>query len=182
MHDALPARNALSAHEALPAQDALPARGHDQAGLLQALERELLLLGRHSALRAADDPGPRLERSAYLLLTRLELGGAMTLKELAESLRLDISTINRQSAALLRQGLAERIPATDDSTARRYRPTAEGLALLRADRADRIAGIAGIVEGWAERATASLIASLRRFNEATERQQQMTWPRDRPAQ
>ena len=144
---------------------------------VRELERELLLLGRHTALVPADRVAPRLERSAYLLLTRLELSGAMTLKELADALRLDVSTVNRQSAALLRQGLAERIPATDDTIARRYRPTDLGLELLAADRADRLAGVASIVAGWSAMDTAQLVASLRRFNEAIEAQQDLEWPR-----
>ncbi|MCU1689039.1 MAG: putative MarR family transcriptional regulator [Pseudonocardiales bacterium] len=144
---------------------------------IDSLERELLLLGRHSALVAADAVAPRLERSAYLLLTRLELSGELTLKELADALRLDVSTVNRQCASLLRQGLAERIPSRDDTIARRYRPTAHGLALLHADRDDRLAGVASIVEGWSAKETAQLVDSLRRFNESIERQQCLEWPR-----
>lgn len=147
--------------------------------VIDALELELLLLGRHTAMVTSDvTTPPRLDRSAYLLLTRLELSGAMTLKELADALRLDVSTVNRQSAALLRAGLAERIPGTADSIARRYRPTAEGLALLHADRDDRREQLRELIAAWDGADTRSLVQSLRRFNEQIEARQCITWPRE----
>lgn len=142
-----------------------------------ALERELLLLSRHATLVTTDAVTPRLDRSAYLLLTRLELSGAMTLKELADELRLDVSTVNRQTAAMLEKGLAERIPAEDDSSSRRYRPTTEGLARLRADRADRLANLVDMLGTWDASDVRQLVASLRRFNEEIESRQSIAWPR-----
>ena len=41
-----------------------------------------------------------LERSATVLLARLEAGGAMSIAELAEAFDLDVSTVHRQVAAL----------------------------------------------------------------------------------
>lgn len=147
--------------------------------VIESLELELLLLGRHTAMVTSDvTTPPRLDRSAYLLLTRLELSGEMTLKELADALRLDVSTVNRQSAALLRAGLAERIAGTADSIARRYRPTAQGLALLRADRDDRRDQLTELVADWDGADARALVELLRRFNEAIEARQCITWPRE----
>jgi DNA-binding MarR family transcriptional regulator len=151
----------------------------DQA-VTRDLELELLLLGRHTAIVANDvATGPRLDRSAYLLLTRLELSGAMTLKELADALRLDASTVSRQTAAIVKAGLAERIPGTVEQIARRYRPTARGLAELHADRTERLAQLGDLLVDWDPRDRRRLVGALRMFNEQIEHAQDMRWPRDR---
>ena len=43
-----------------------------------------------------------LERSATVLLARLEAGGAMSIAELAEAFDLDVSTVHRQVAAAMK--------------------------------------------------------------------------------
>ena len=60
----------------------------------RGLEREITLMARHTTLvtkRWLEQQA--LDRSAYLLLSRLEIGEPMTLKELADSFGLDVSTI-----------------------------------------------------------------------------------------
>ncbi|MFE3291349.1 MarR family winged helix-turn-helix transcriptional regulator [Rhodococcus sp. NPDC059234] len=143
------------------------------------LEREISLLARHTALANKNRvAGQDLDRSAYLLLSRLELSEPMTLKDLADAFGLDVSTVNRQTAALLRQGLAERIADPAGGTARKLRPTAEGLRMLRSDRQRTITGIDALVTDWDERDRQSLVALLRRMNEEIERRQGLSWPRD----
>lgn len=74
------------------------------------LEYELTLFARHHLTTQQSRPGQYLERSAYLLLTRLEAAESMSLRELAQALGLNVSTINRQVAPLLKRGLIERFP------------------------------------------------------------------------
>lgn len=144
----------------------------------RGLEREIALLARHTALVNKSLSAQELDRSAYLLLSRLEIGDPMTLKELADAFGLDISTVNRQTAALLRHGLAEKIPDPDGGAARRLRPTAAGLAALGRDRTRNIDGINALVGDWDERDRRDLVALLRRLNEGIERRQGLHWPRD----
>lgn len=149
----------------------------DSARQIAALEEELLLIGRHTNQVIRDPGGDRLERSAYLLLSRLDADRPMTMRELACSLGLDISTINRQTAALLRQGLVERIPDPDDGVAQRLRPTEEGLRRMHADREVRRRGTADLVGDWALADQEALVWYLRRLNKRIEERQGLTWPR-----
>ena len=51
----------------------------------------------------------RLERSAYTLLSRIDAQGPMSLGELSDALGLDVSTLNRQTAAMTKSGYVERV-------------------------------------------------------------------------
>ncbi len=144
----------------------------------RGLEREIALLARHTALVTRTLSAQELDRSAYLLLSRLEIGDPMTLKGLADAFGLDVSTINRQTAALLRHGLAERIPDPDGGAARRLRPTAAGLAALDRDRTRNVNGINALVQDWSDRDRDDLVSLLRRLNEEIELRQGLRWPRD----
>lgn len=145
----------------------------------RGLERELTLMARHTALVSQwRMPDRALDRSAYLLLSRLELGEPMTLRELSEAFGLDVSTVNRQTAALVRQGLAERIADVDGGTARRLRPTERGLEALRSDRDQNVEGVTSLVADWDDQDRRDLVTLLRKLNEKIEERQGLNWPRD----
>ena len=73
------------------------------------LEHELMTLSRHPGMGAFADGRAtsygRLERSAYLLMSRIEQDGPMSIGQLSEAFRLDTSTVNRQTAAMLREAV-----------------------------------------------------------------------------
>src|ERR1044072_4235295 len=75
--------------------------------LLGYIERELTLISRHQLATTAAGV---LERSAYLMLNRIDATGPMTARELAGALQLEISTVTRQVGAMLRDHLVERVP------------------------------------------------------------------------
>ena len=93
---------------------------------LTRLAFELSLLARHFPAALLRRPGFQLDRSAYLILTRLELDAPLSLRELSEAFQLDISTINRQVGAMLKQGLVDRVPDPDGGIARKIRASAKG--------------------------------------------------------
>ncbi|WP_370095148.1 MarR family winged helix-turn-helix transcriptional regulator [Streptacidiphilus sp. MAP12-20] len=138
-----------------------------------------MLLGRHAAMAALrrDQPEDRLERSAYTLLTRLRTQGPMSIGQLAEAFGLDASTVNRQTAALLRAGLAERIPDPDGGVARKLRVTAEGVRRLELDRDWAIAGLARVLTDWTDAEVAELSRVLTRLNTSIEHTEARPWPR-----
>ncbi|MGN6253216.1 MAG: MarR family winged helix-turn-helix transcriptional regulator [Marmoricola sp.] len=140
-----------------------------------ALATELTLLARHH-LRTTHSPEHVLDRSAYQLLSRLEQG-PLTQRGLAEAFGLDLSTVNRQVAALCRKGLVERLPDPDGGTARLLRGTDRGLALLRADRDVLHAELGRIVADWEGSDVEALRALLERFNMAIEHLEGRPWPR-----
>ncbi|PZT73806.1 MULTISPECIES: MarR family winged helix-turn-helix transcriptional regulator [unclassified Streptomyces] len=135
------------------------------------MEREVTLLSRHFVALRGPRAGQSLDRSAYVLLTRLETGDGLTLKELTNAFQADASTINRQVSAMLREGLVERIPDPAGGVARRIRPTALGLERLEADRAVSRAGTARLAEtaGWSGERVDEFVTLLAEFNQSAER-------------
>ncbi|MGW4379032.1 MarR family winged helix-turn-helix transcriptional regulator [Kitasatospora sp. NPDC004531] len=146
---------------------------------LALIEREIMLLGRHQVLTAARvSSGPEsLDRSAYTLLSRIETEGPLTIGQLAEAFGLDTSTVNRQTAAMLRAGLVDRIPDPDGGVARKLRITEDGLRRLHHDRDYSLRGLAKVVDDWSAEDLAAFAAILERFNRDIEKIQGRPWPR-----
>jgi DNA-binding MarR family transcriptional regulator len=147
---------------------------------LVGLVRELMLANRHSILGIADGypaGGHRLERSAFILLSRIEAEGPMSIGQLAEAFALDLSTVNRQTAAMVRSGIAERIPDPDGGLARKLRITAEGQRRLTHDRQWSVNGLRRLLEHWAPDEVGQLLHALTRFNQSVESVSGTPWPR-----
>ena len=138
------------------------------------VEYEQMLLSRHEFM-------PRrtklMERSAYVLLSRIRLQGPMSIGELSDAFGLDASTLNRQTAAAMRAGLLERIPDPEGGIARKFRITAEGAALLDEERAIITDGLDRVMADWPDEDIAAFAAYLRRFNTGIERLRGRPWPR-----
>lgn len=150
---------------------------------IEQLAMEHMLLTRHSSALARRREENGLERSAYVLLSRLEAQGPMSTAELADAFLLDTSTIHRQMTALLRSGLVERIAGPDGRPVRRFRMTAKGAEALVAHRSRLQELVAALVEDWPTDDVEQFRTLLRRFNEAIERRQERPWPRQaRPPQ
>ncbi|AGI92014.1 MULTISPECIES: MarR family winged helix-turn-helix transcriptional regulator [Streptomyces] len=143
------------------------------------VEYEQMLLGRHSFLhqRAGRRRHGALERSAYILLSRLEVQGPMSIGELSDAFGLDASTLNRQTAAVLRAGLAERVPDPEGGMARKFRMTEAGMEALREEREGVVASLDRVMADWPEEDIAAFAAYLRRFNAGIERLSGRPWPR-----
>jgi DNA-binding MarR family transcriptional regulator len=148
---------------------------------LIALQRELMLVNRHYILGIADSfrGEGRLERSAYILLSRIEAEGPMSIGQLAEAFGLDTSTVNRQTAAMLRAGVAERIPDPGGGIARKLRITAEGHKRLREEREWAESGLSRLLAKWTPAEITQLTAALTHFNESIEEVSGKPWPRSR---
>ncbi|NKY36878.1 MarR family transcriptional regulator [Nocardia speluncae] len=140
------------------------------------IEFETMLLGRHSLnahLRRPD----HLERSAYLVLSRLWIEGPMSIGELSEAFALDTSTVHRQTAAIRKAGLAERIPDPAGGVARKFRITAEGERRLRADRDYNVNALDRVLRSWSEEDLQTFATYLERFNTDLEAREARPWPR-----
>ncbi|RNL77681.1 MarR family winged helix-turn-helix transcriptional regulator [Nocardioides marmorisolisilvae] len=145
-------------------------------GVVELLEQELTLLSRHQLSSAHHNPDLVLDRSAYQLLGRLELE-PLSLKQLAELFRLDVSTVNRQIASLRRKGLVERIADPAGGVAQLLRPTRKGLSQLRADRSTRNRQIGQVLEDWHPDEIDHLHQVLEKFNLSIESLEGQAWPR-----
>ncbi|MER8102869.1 MarR family transcriptional regulator [Kitasatospora sp. NPDC094016] len=143
------------------------------------VEFEYMVLGRHHYLSqsAARPRGSTLERSAYILLSRIRIQGPMSIGELSEAFNLDASTLNRQTAAMTRAGLVERIADPDGGMARKFRLTDEGDRRLDEEREAHVEALDRVMAGWSAKDVTTFAAYLRRFNTDIEHLDGRPWPR-----
>lgn len=146
--------------------------------LQRTLVYEHMLLSRH----VLQDVPPyaresALDRSATVLLARLEAEGPMTVGELADAFGLDVSTVHRQVTAAMKGGLIERIRDPEGGVARKHRPTEEGSRRLAAELKGRREATARATAGWSEDDIAAFVTLLRQFNESVEAVRGRPWPR-----
>ncbi|MFF5336756.1 MarR family winged helix-turn-helix transcriptional regulator [Streptomyces sp. NPDC013181] len=145
----------------------------------EEVEYEQMLLGRHSLAvhRGGSHHDALLDRSAYILLSRLRVQGPMSNGELSDAFGLDASTLNRQTAAVTRAGLAERIPDPDGGMARKFRITDAGAQLLDAERERVVRSLDQVMHDWPDDDIAAFAGYLKRFNSSIERLSRRPWPR-----
>ncbi|MFJ8194087.1 MarR family winged helix-turn-helix transcriptional regulator [Streptomyces sp. NPDC096094] len=138
-----------------------------------------MLLGRYMHLHKGKGrrTGGVLDRSAYILLSRIRVEGPMSIGQLGDAFGLDVSTLNRQTAAAMRAGLVERIPDPDGGMARKFRITEEGERRLDEERTGVVASLDRIMADWPEEDIAAFADYLQRFNSDIERLNGMPWPR-----
>ncbi|MRH91354.1 MarR family transcriptional regulator [Nocardia sp. SYP-A9097] len=141
------------------------------------VEFETMLLGRYTINARYRRDGTRMDRSAYVLLSRLSVQGPMTIGQLTDAFGLDTSTLNRQTAALLRTGVVERIPDPDGGIARKFRITAAGERGLEAERAANTEGLQRVMSTWSAADVATFAEYLERLNTDIERIDGRPWPR-----
>ncbi|MEV6162578.1 MarR family transcriptional regulator [Streptomyces sp. NPDC052052] len=143
---------------------------------LDRIEFETMLLGRYMHLLTHRGDG-RLDRSAYILLSRIQDEGPLSISQLSEAFGLDTSTLNRQTAAMLRTGVVARIPDPEGGIARKFAITAEGERRLDRDRTANMNGLARVLEDWTPEEATQFADSLARFNRHIERLDGRPWPR-----
>ncbi|MEV5647145.1 MarR family transcriptional regulator [Nocardia sp. NPDC052254] len=134
-----------------------------------------MLLSRYQMRRRHEMLG--LERSAYVVLSRLIMQGPMSIGQLSAAFGLDTSTLNRQTAALLRSGLVERIADPGGGIARKFRITAEGTRRLEETVEATVAGLERVLSDWSATEVAEFATWLRRLNTGIERLSGQPWPR-----
>ncbi|MEU8505693.1 MarR family transcriptional regulator [Streptomyces brevispora] len=143
------------------------------------VEYEQMLLARHDLAhhRGGRHKYALLERSAYILLSRIRIQGPMSNGELSEAFGLDASTLNRQTAAVTRAGLAERIPDPGGGMARKFRITDKGAKLLDQERERVVRSLDQIMNDWPDEDIAAFAGYLKRFNSGIEHLSKRPWPR-----
>jgi DNA-binding MarR family transcriptional regulator len=102
----------------------------------------------------------------------------LSLKELSEAFRLDVSTLNRQVAAMRRNGLVERVPDPDGGLARIIRATDHGREMLRNDRDRGRQNVGKVVSEWSDTDVAHLREMIAKFNQSIENLESNPWPRE----
>lgn len=143
------------------------------------IEYESLVFSRHQSELSGRSRRTHgvLDQSAYTLLTLLEAGGPASIGELSAITGLDASTLNRQTAALLRDGYAERIPDPEGGMARKFRMTPAGRSAAAEERQGSRRGLQSLLADWSPQDREAFGELLGRFNRSIEDRSGRAWPR-----
>ncbi|WOC13940.1 MarR family winged helix-turn-helix transcriptional regulator [Gordonia sp. MP11Mi] len=133
--------------------------------LYQGLVDELLRFRRR---RNAVDDGAILDVSAFSILWLFDDGSARTLRELADELCLEQSTVNRQVNTAVKHGYIERFEVPGQIS-RLYRPTDEGRAAYLHDGLRRARRLEAILADLAPGTPEGLLKELSAYNDAFDR-------------
>ncbi|MEW9699764.1 MarR family winged helix-turn-helix transcriptional regulator [Paenibacillus sp. SI8] len=131
---------------------------------LKAIDYEMTFLVRRATSAAIDKKLGNLERSHYLLLSKLAEHGAMGVKALADACHLDISTASRQAAALEAKGYAERLPDPEDGRASFFQLTELGNQELLNSKQIRLNHFAKLLKDWSTEDRQKFAELLGRLN------------------
>lgn len=131
------------------------------------LVRFLRMINKGKSLVSKQGPDG-IERAAYSILFHLIHEGPQRTSKLAESLHAEISTISRQSSALVHHGLVERLADPEDGRACLLAPTAEGLRVFEENRKQRNKWLATVMADWPDEDRRTLNRLLDRLNSGIE--------------
>jgi DNA-binding MarR family transcriptional regulator len=121
-----------------------------------------------------------VEWSAQIILKCIATEGPMRASAVAETLLSDPSTVSRQVAALVKDGLLERRSDPADGRASLLALTPEADAVIAEHDRVRLEQFAQALQGWSDADLERFAAMLRRFTEAYEAHQS-NWIDDRIA-
>ncbi|MDV3123728.1 MFS transporter [Mycobacterium sp. 21AC1] len=144
------------------------------------LEAVLAALGLHSALGPHVDGGVIagarwLDRSAYLVLSRIQTAGAaVPLTELAHALNVEPTRLSTRLAGLVREGLVRAEGPGNPAAPSRFSLTPRGHDQLNRQRTTKVEGLQRAVADWDEADITALIGYLGRFTDSVARRHDPT--------
>ena len=121
-----------------------------------------------------------VEWSAQVILRHLAANGPMRASALADCLQSDPSTVSRQVAALVKDGLVERRADPEDGRASILVLTTEADDVIAEHERRRVSHFASMLSGWSERDLRLFASLLSRFTADFENSS-ATHPEARPA-
>lgn len=130
------------------------------------IEYEQLLLSRFTVAQHRNGDG--IDRSIYLLMTRIDGQGPMSIGELSTVFRLDPSTLQRQTTVALREGFLERVLDPTGSVARKFALTALGKTRLDDVRDHSVSALQSILADWPDEDVNTFAELMHRFNTSIE--------------
>lgn len=132
---------------------------------LESLELEIAMFVR--AIRnehGVPDKNQELRRASYLILLLLKRKGPSGVKAIAETLHLDISTVSRQAAGLMDEGLLNRTQSDTDRRSYLYELNAEGTDALIKSRPGRQQRFSNMINEWDDSEINEFARLLHKFN------------------
>ncbi|MEH7085908.1 MarR family transcriptional regulator [Neobacillus drentensis] len=131
---------------------------------LEMIELELAILIRRTTSISSNKKLGNLDRSAYLILRRINEKGAVGVKVLADEFKLDISTVSRQAAALEHKDYLYRIPDPLDGRAYSLQLTELGAKELFDYQQARLKRVSELLEDWSDEERELFGVLLEKFN------------------
>ncbi|WP_413455237.1 MarR family winged helix-turn-helix transcriptional regulator [Glutamicibacter sp. FR1] len=135
-------------------------------GRIAEIEYEQIMFSRCTIAHQLYSGG--LDGSLYLLMSRIDGQGPMSITELSHALRLDNSTLQRQMTAAIKGGYLERIADPQGNVARTICLTAMGAQRLSDSRALSTASLEQILGDWSCADIEQFAKYLNRFNSSIE--------------
>ncbi len=124
---------------------------------------------RRSKARLLAAAGNDVESAAHLLLHTVRAEGPLRASALAASVHSDLSTVSRQVAALVSQGLIERRADQVDGRASLLAVTAHGQAAIAEHEQGRQAFFDEVLTGWSTEELRQFARQLERFTAGYDR-------------
>jgi DNA-binding MarR family transcriptional regulator len=109
-----------------------------------------------------------VESATHAVLHMVATGGPMRASELAGCVHSDLSTVSRQTAGLVADGLLERRADPVDGRACLLALTEAGEAAVAAREASRVAFFARVLDGWTEADRRQFATMVSRFTASYE--------------
>jgi DNA-binding MarR family transcriptional regulator len=147
-----------------PASPAVPAEIATIAETVSQLTRAFAKVKAKTVQNAQDE----VEWASHVLLRSLTTGGPMRASALADSVQSDPSTVSRQVASLVKEGLIERRADPGDGRACLLVPTESGRGIIAQRDEVRLAFYAGMMDDWEPDDVSQFAALLARFADAYE--------------
>jgi DNA-binding MarR family transcriptional regulator len=130
----------------------------------EKIEHEIALLVR---LTTALSPKlGELDRSGYILLSKLDNSNPLAINVIAEELKLDVSTASRQIARLEAKGFIKRFPDQKNGRTSLIEITLKGKEVFHRVKQARNNAYAEILRDWSHEELENLNTALARLNQA----------------
>lgn len=129
---------------------------------IEDIEYEQMLLSRYTIAQYRHGEG--IDRSVYLLMSRIDGQGPMSIGELSTVFRLDASTLQRQTTVAVREGFLERILDPAGNVARKFSLTELGKTRLRQVREHSVSSLDRILADWPDAEVNKFAELMHRFN------------------
>jgi DNA-binding MarR family transcriptional regulator len=145
---------------ATPVSDGVRA---DELAMADRLGMALVRMNKMHACVAAHMSKSGLDKASFVLLANLNQLGPSRASALAEAVFSDPSTVSRQVATLVKDGLVERRADPEDGRASVLAVTEAGARLLAERRAQRNVLLAGLFTDWSPQEWTQFIEYFERF-------------------
>ncbi|MGM1060956.1 MarR family winged helix-turn-helix transcriptional regulator [Saccharothrix sp. Mg75] len=138
----------LPVGDGTPVGDAVVGAAEDDLAVADRVGTALVRMNKMHACVAAHMSKSGLDKASFVLLATLERLGPARSSALAEAVFSDPSTVSRQVATLVKEGLVERRADPEDGRASVLAVTGAGARLVDERRRQRNEALAGLFADW----------------------------------